>query len=347
MIKEGKVKLDVQTPKTVSKKMDVFFNPIMKFNRDMTILLVDSYFDHESRIDVCLPLAGSGVRGIRMIKESKVNISSLALNDHSKDAIKIIKKNIRLNEIDKNNYAVTNKDACLLLIESTGFDYIDIDPFGSPNVFLECAIKRVKNNGILAVTATDTAPLCGTYVNTCRRKYWAEPHHGYQMHETGLRILIRKVQLVGGQADKALIPIFSYSKDHYFRIFFKVLRGKSKVDELIKKHKMMLRSGPMWLGELFDKRLVALMKQNNQDKTNEKILDTIYKESRYNLPGFIHINKFAKKFKLKRVPKKEYLMNLIKEKGYKVTPTHFSDLGIKTNMKESTLIGLKELKRFI
>ena len=37
------------------------------------------------------------------------------------------------------------------------FDYIDIDPFGSPNPFLAAAIGRITRNGIVAVTATDTA----------------------------------------------------------------------------------------------------------------------------------------------------------------------------------------------
>ena len=41
------------------------------------------------------------------------------------------------------------------------------------------------------------------------------------MHEIGLRILIRRVQLAGSVYDKALIPILSYSKEHYMRVFFK------------------------------------------------------------------------------------------------------------------------------
>ena len=46
------------------------------------------------------------------------------------------------------------------------------------------------------------------------------------MHETGIRILIRKIQLIGAQYNKALTPIFSYSKEHYFRVFLKCEKGK-------------------------------------------------------------------------------------------------------------------------
>ena len=45
----------------------------------------------------------------------------------------------------------------LAILHSKGFDYIDLDPFGSPNIFLDSAVKRLGRNGILAVTATDTA----------------------------------------------------------------------------------------------------------------------------------------------------------------------------------------------
>ena len=67
------------------------------------------------------------------------------------------------------------------------------------------------------------------------------------MHETGLRILIRKVQLIGMQYEKALFPIFSYLKDHYFRVFFRCIKGKKICDEIAEKHGMLNDAGPLWL----------------------------------------------------------------------------------------------------
>ncbi|NIA04223.1 MAG: hypothetical protein GWP09_02625, partial [Nitrospiraceae bacterium] len=74
----------------------------------------------------------------------------------------------------------------------------------------------------------------------CVRKYWSKPLRNHLMKEFGLRILIRKVQLIGMQYEKALIPIFSYSKDHYFRVFFEVNKGKKRCDEVAAKHKLMV-----------------------------------------------------------------------------------------------------------
>ena len=91
-------------------------------------------------------------------------------------------------------------------MNSTGFDYIDVDPFGSPNPFLDAAIKRIARDGILAVTATDTAPLCGTYTNACRRKYWAVPLRNELMHEIGIRIRNAKPFIkVDGKWQKRLV----------------------------------------------------------------------------------------------------------------------------------------------
>jgi tRNA (guanine26-N2/guanine27-N2)-dimethyltransferase len=138
------------------------------------------------------------------------------LNDYDKTAVKNIQKNIKLNKVDKNNIHISNKDANLFLLESKGFDYIDLDPFGSPNPFLDSSIQRMSRNGILAVTATDTAALTGTYPSTTRWKYWATNYLCPEKHELALRILIRKIQLIGTQYERALIPLFSYTKEHYY-----------------------------------------------------------------------------------------------------------------------------------
>ena len=40
------------------------------------------------------------------------------------------------------------------------FDFIDIDPFGSPGKFLSSAFHAIKDGGMIAVTATDLRHLC-------------------------------------------------------------------------------------------------------------------------------------------------------------------------------------------
>jgi len=227
IINEGKAIIKIKKSDKVSKEMDVFYNPVMQLNRDITILLLQQF----PPMNLCDPLAASGIRAIRFVKELKYK--SIVVNDVSKRSVNSIKNNFKLNKInnftmiknsinnskikkniDDKKIKIFNEDANLFLLNSKGFDYIDIDPFGTSNSYLDSAVKRISRNGILAVTNTDTAALAGTYPKACIRKYWSVPKRDYMMHETGLRILIRKIQLIGMQYDKALFPVFSYFKDH-------------------------------------------------------------------------------------------------------------------------------------
>ncbi len=332
LTKEGKAIIEIQKIEKISKDMPVFYNPIMKLNRDISILLLNSIENNKMRI--ALPLAGTGVRGIRFLKElKKSKIKEIHFNDNNKKATDLIKKNLKLNKI-KSKAVISSNDANLFLLNSTGFDYIDIDPFGTPNPFLDSAVKRIARQGILAVTATDTGCLCGTFPKACIRKYWAIPKKSPIMHETGLRILIRKVQLIGSQNNKALTPIFSYSKDHYFRVFFKCEKGKEKADKIMEQHGMFNKTGPMWLGQLWDKKLAKKLCERSEltDLSLKKLLKIINKESKINTVGFHDIHKLCKKYKL-RIPKIEKLLKYGKR-------TIFNEYGIRTRLSKKKLIKI-------
>ena len=350
IINEGLAKINVENKKIVSKEMEVFYNPVMGINRDISVLLLNSINNND--LQIADPLAASGIRSIRFLKElNKNKIRKIYINDFDRDAVKSIKENLILNKIKyKNNKKMTieNEDANLFLLKSTGFDYTDVDPFGTPNPFLDAACKRLARDGILAVTATDTSALAGTYPQACIRKYWAAPKKDALMHETGLRILIRKIQLVAAQYDKALTPIFSYSKEHYMRVFLRNGKGKNKADEILKMHGLFNNAGPMWLGNLFDSELCSRIYQNSIknktfNKNNEliKFLKMIKDESKINTVGFYDLNDVAEKNKIKTLPKKESIKNKIRKMGYKASDTHFKGEGIRSD------IPLKELIRIL
>lgn len=333
IIKEANARIKISKKKKITSKLLIFYNPVMKFNRDINILLLNSI--NKNNMQIALPLAGTGVRGIRFLLELKKNkIKNISFNDNNKNFPKIIKTNLRLNKINK-AIKIFNEDANLFLLKSSGFDYIDIDPFGSPNPFLDSAIKRLARGGILAVTATDTSALCGTYPNACKRKYWAIPLRNEIMHEFGLRILIRKIQLIGSQYDKALLPIFSYYKDHYMRLFLLCEKGKTKVTNILKQHSHFQNSGPIWLGKLWDTKLVNKMLKNAKIRDLIKFLAIIKDESKINTVGFYDTHKLSKK-----IIKKDILIKKIKKKGYKAADTHFKGEGIRSDIPKKELIKL-------
>ncbi len=343
-MKEGNARLE--TIKGLpSKNLDVFYNPYMKLNRDISVLLLNSL---DRKFKIGLPLAASGVRGIRFMLETDA-VESMNFNDYDKKAVDMIKKNLELNSI---NAEVTNKDANIFLLENKGFDYIDIDPFGTPVPYLESAIVRLSRNGILAVTATDTSSLAGSHPKPCLRKYWAKPLRNHSMHETGIRILARRVQLIGASHDKALIPIFSYAKRHYYRIFFRCIKSKKQVDNVIEKIKYIRYeggycasdnphntfAGPLWTGQLWEEQLCKKMLENSTEHTN--FLSTIAEESGIDSIGFYHTPTLAKNLKLGYPPALHSTIKKIRKKGYKACRTHFDPQGFRSDISYKELVEI-------
>ena len=343
IVSEGRARIKTTVAKKISKEMPVFYNPVMKLNRDISVLLLNSV--DKKGLQIADPLAGSGIRSIRFLLElNKDKIKTISINDYSKSSIKSIKENLRLNKIKTNKkIIIENEDANLFLLKSTGFDYIDVDPFGTPNPYLDSAIKRLARDGILAVTATDTAPLAGTYPEACLRKYWAAPLRNELMHEIGLRILIRKIQLIGAQYDKALTPVFSYYKEHYFRVFLRCEKGKKGVDDIIKQHGMFENAGPLWKGKLWDSKLVDSMTK----KAEDRFLSIINGESKIDAIGFYDIHKICKRNKVKQLPRKGLLIEEIRKAGYKAAETHFNPNGVRSDITLNCLLGIINQKRNI
>ncbi|MBD3163721.1 hypothetical protein GF323_00810 [Candidatus Woesearchaeota archaeon] len=336
LITEGKAKLNISKAKVVSRRMPVFYNPVMELNRTISVLVLNSA--PKRNMQIALPLAGSGIRGIRFLKElRRGKVKSISFNDYDVEAAEAIRGNLRLNNIPEKKANVSNHDANLFLLNSSGFDYIDIDPFGSPNPYLDSTVKRISRGGIIAVTATDTSALSGTYPKACLRKYWALPLRNELMHEIGLRILIRKCQLIGAQFDKSLLPVFSYSKDHYMRIFFKCKKGKERVDRSMKQHGCYSESGPMWLGRLWDEELVSRM---HKSSSGIRLLETIRSESKIDTVGFYHIPSFVKRNRLGKMPKQDRIISGIRKKGYKASLTHFKENSLRSDISEKKLAGI-------
>lgn len=344
-IKERSAEIQSIDTSKISKKLPVFYNPIMVHNRDISVLVLLSL--RRRGLQICDLLAGSGIRSLRLLKElPKPMIKSITINDHSKGFRGRFQSLLKANDLSGKKVEVFEEDANLLLQNSTGFDYIDIDPFGTPNPFLDMSIRRLSREGILAVTATDTSSLAGTYPRVCMRNYWAQPMHNFLMHEAGIRILIRKIQLIGSQYEKALTPILAYSKDHYYRVFLHCEKSKSKCNENLSKHKFIDSGlfplvqtehsyGPCWSGQLqchdTAKNAYKMSLKLFSDPSLHKFLEKLYFESKVTGFGFYCIHELTRMWKLGSPPKMPMVIDAIKRKKFKAAPTHFSPTGIRTD----------------
>lgn len=272
VIREGST--DILVPERHSahgpgKRMGtVFFNEQMSFNRDVSVMLLRAL--GRRSLTVADAMAATGSRSVRIANE--VPGAEVVANDVSEMAMPWIRENIELNRLD--NCEASCRDMHVLFSERS-FDYVDLDPFGSPAPFLHSAIRGCGRGAVLAVTATDTAPLAGAQAVKCRRRYQSEPVRGYMCHEGGLRILMCTLARDLARFDRGMRPLLSFYADHYYRTYVRIEEGARAADETLSKLGYMrydtdtmerstspvmddvYRLGPFWLGPLHDRDLVS------------------------------------------------------------------------------------------
>lgn len=69
------------------------------------------------------------------------------------------------------------------LAENQRFSIIDLDPYGSPTPFMDSAIQSISDGGLLMITSTDMAVLCGNHGEACFAKYGSYPVKAKFCHE--------------------------------------------------------------------------------------------------------------------------------------------------------------------
>jgi tRNA (guanine26-N2/guanine27-N2)-dimethyltransferase len=346
----------------ISKDLKVFYNPVMKLNRDMSMLLIKSYF--KDKIAFCDPMIATGIREVRFLKTIPEYFESMVLGDISKTALEDAQKNFKENNIPTKNVTFMHENA-INTIASQFFHFIEVDPFGSPVPFLDIAIQRIKHNGILSVTATDTAALCGTYPKKTLRRYGIHVQFLHCYEELGLRNLISYCIKEAAKHDKTLEVMISYSSDHYYKIFFKVQDGAQKALDDIKKLQYYTcdkntqeitfsefrtskeHLGPIYTDKLKSQELVDTMISNlhllNDKKKIEKLLTLISKEIEQF--GYFNTHKLQKSFKIGSQIKFSQISEKLESKGFEVSKPHNNRLGIKSNCEYKDILDiLKENK---
>lgn len=371
-----------------SKSMKVFYNKKMEINRDITSLAIQAYHDLYIKENLIIidSMAGSGISSIRLLNECK-DIDKIYINDINPVAEDLIYKNLKLNNlIESSNVTikVLRKDANLLLSKfASKSNYekpnvISIDPWGTPNFYIDSAFKAIRNdNGLMCVTATDTAVLFGVKSDVCLRKYMAKPLHNDFCKEIGARILIYFISRIANINNMGIIPLLTFYSNHFIRVFVKTFKNKNQIVKHINKYgyiihckncdhsftinirnlisskicgicgedKSLNYAGPLWLDEIHHPDFLKRIKILN-DKSDFRNKKRIQKMVNFCLqeigmpPNYFNLHKLCKKMKCKSIPNLEQLIETLKNKGYKASRTHFDFISIKTDID---IISLKKI----
>ena len=379
--KEGKTLLLVPSfslSENVPPKNPAFFNPNAKWNRDISILAYKIQASSKNNRTFADSICGVGARGLRTAVEVP-KIDTIYLNDLNPIAIDLAKESAKLNQVQDKCIFDTN-DVCKFLNfqerDFRKFDIVDLDPFGSPSPYVDCVLRSVSNRGLISITATDTAVLCGVYPNVCYRKYYGFPLRTEYSNEIGIRILVSFIALNASRFDLSIVPYFCHSNLHYLRVYLKVIFGnllansistkigflkhcqncKHRKVEHLKEQNLVCEicgakcnlAGPLWIDSLFDSEFVGAMLnelKNNEyysSSTNDynkmlKVMQTCDKELAY--PSYFETDTIASMAKKSSVSL-DRVVSTLSCNGFTVSKTIMNDKGFKTNASPKEIINL-------
>jgi len=368
-ITEGTTKLLVpekSIKEKVPPKEPAFFNPVAKLNRDFSILAYSAFWEDFEKPKILLEgLSGLGARSLRVSNEIS-GVERVIANDVNASALDIAKNSAKLNNIT--NFETSENETCrffsLFSKRGNRGSITDIDPFGSPTRYFDCAIRATMHNGLLSITATDLQVLHGLANKACKRKYYGIPIKTEYANEIAIRLILGCLDSVAGRLDTQIQPQFVENDMHYYRIYAKILTKKeqdsnigyishcfqcgnritekNQIENCSECGNKMKSAGPLWIGSIFDEEFIKKMKQQIQkfvvEKKCEKILDKSILESKLP-PAYFTLDEIASMMKTAPL-KLEKMIEKIKEIGYNSSITSLNPNGFRANC------SIKEIKQF-
>ncbi|KAK3032537.1 hypothetical protein RJ639_036776 [Escallonia herrerae] len=173
-------------------------------------------------------LSATGLRALRYAREVE-GIGQVVALDNDKASVEACRRNIKFN----GSVAGSKVDSHLadarvfMLTHPKEFDMVDLDPYGSPSVFLDSAVQSVVDGGMLMCTATDMAVLCGGNGEVCYSKYGSYPLRAKYCHEMALRILLACIESHANRYKRYIVPVLSVQMDFYVRVFVRIYTSAS------------------------------------------------------------------------------------------------------------------------
>jgi tRNA (guanine26-N2/guanine27-N2)-dimethyltransferase len=293
----------------VPPKTPAFFNPAAKFNRDLSVLAYRAFAPSLGRRKTFADsFTGVGARALRVAVEVP-EIEQVYGNDVNSVAIEAAKEAARINAVDGRCHFSVD-EVCKFLLHCDGegerFSMVDLDPFGTPARHIDCVLRAVLDGGLISITATDTAVLCGVYPEVCLRRYYGRPLNNSYGNETAIRLLLSLTALTASRLELSITPVFVHATMHYMRVYASVSLSSSEANDVFDNigyvmhcfqcgHRFkaveyanakcelcgstMRTGGQLWTGPFHDKEFVKKMLGQDPDRQCKKVLDAAAEEA--------------------------------------------------------------------
>lgn len=352
----------------VPPKTPAFFNPAAKFNRDLSILAYRAIVPSLHYKTFADSFTGVGARALRVAVEVP-EIENVYGNDINPIAIGAAKEAAELNSVaNKCHFSIEEVCRFLLRGDSRGerFGIVDLDPFGTPAKHIDCVLRAVLDGGLVSITATDTAVLCGVYSQVCARRYYGLPLNNSYSNEVALRLLLSLLALTASRLELAIKPIFVHATMHYMRIYATVYVSSSQANDVYKNigyimhcfscgHRFSINEynskkncdlcgnllrigGQLWTGALYCKEFVKKMLEQSPSRQCKKILD-ISLEEKSEIPYYFRADEISEK--LKTNPHSiQKIIEILQSAGFGASRTSLNTSAFKTNASIRQILDL-------
>jgi len=365
---EGITRLLVPSDSLTEKippRSPAFFNPNARLNRDLSMVAYKAYARESNNRTMADGLAGVGARSVRAAVEIG-ELEEVYINDANPIAIDIARQSSALNAVE-NRCKFSINEVCKFLIEHSSkgsrFGIVDLDPFGTPALYIDCALRAVCDEGLLSITATDTPVLCGIYPDVCLRRYYGRPLNAEYGNEVGLRLILGLISMIASRLEFGIKPLFVHSTRNYLRVYVLVKVGSQHADDMPKKlgyiyhcfscksrsygsrndvqqicdkcNKSMKTAGQLWIDSIFDSSFVdnmlTALDDCTVDKKCRKLLSMARDEA--NLPpSYCSVDEIAEALRV-TPPSISAIIDKLKDSGFVASRTSLKMTGFKTNAK--------------
>ena len=353
----------------VPSKTPAFFNPAAKLNRDLSVLAYKAFTPSLARKTFADALTGIGARALRVAVEVP-EMEQIYGNDINSIAIEQAGQAAKINSVsDRCHFSIDEVCKFLLHGDSEGerFGIVDLDPFGTPAKHVDCVLRAVLDGGLVSVTATDTAVLCGIYPEVCLRRYYGRPLNNSYGNETAIRLLLSLLALTASRLELAIKPIFVHATMHYLRVYASMSVSSSEANEVYSSigyvmhcfqcgHRFMTQEyanpkcelcggamrtgGQLWIGSIQNKEFVKKMLGYDAERQSKKVLEAAAEEAS-NIPYYYKADEISAKLRTNPHPVLKVIEKL-QSAGFVASKTALNPGAFKTDARIDQI--LKVLK---
>ena len=289
--------------------------------------------------------AATGVRGLRLLNESGA-FDRFVLSEANDAAAEVLAQNA-----SRWPGAATEHRDGRSPPPTIPFDYVDIDPYGTPVPFVPAAFAALRPGGVLAVTATDMMVLAGVQRGACERRYGAHPIRGRLSPEGGLRILLAYLAREARSRARTIRPLLAYVRDHHVRAYVEV----ATTTEATSPDPIRVVDpatwtgppvgdrgpyGPLWLGPLFDADLVRRLAPPGapaRARETGQFIARLQDETSADVPFYYESNRLAGALALTAPPALAALLEVLRGRGFRAARTHARPEGFRTDAPRATV----------